>query len=109
MSALDQFAADIGDTLAEINSRFADLNAQRQRVKTMGEDIAFRWAAHLSEQSKALQAAEDALNRISNAPAPPKPAVTALEKPKLVTSDASDPPHVSNMTGSLGAGRSNPV
>lgn len=68
MSAIDEFASDVNGVLADLNAQFGVLNDRKQGLKSKGGDIAQRWAQHFDEQARAMQTAEDALNRISNVP-----------------------------------------
>ena len=68
MSALDEFADNVNDIVASHNARFQKLNDAKRALQVKGNDIADRWEQYFTEEAKKLQVANDALNRISNAP-----------------------------------------
>ena len=68
MSAIDEFGSDVNTILADLEAQFKKLNAAKQDLKTRGGEVAGRWAQHFAVQAKAINDAEIALNRISNAP-----------------------------------------
>ena len=74
MGKIDEFANGVTDTLADLETRFGGLGARAQKLKEKGETVADRWEQHFEAQAKSLAAAEDAINRLSNVPPPPKKA-----------------------------------
>jgi hypothetical protein len=66
MSALDEFADNINDIVANHDARFRKLNERKQALQIRGDDIAAGWESYFADQEKQLAAAEAALNRISN-------------------------------------------
>ena len=68
MSQLDEFADNIDDIVAGHNARFEKLNAAKRALQVRGDEIAAGWEAYFLGESKKLEAANAALNRISNAP-----------------------------------------
>lgn len=68
MSQLDEFADNIDDIVASHNARFTKLNDAKRALQVQGDTIATGWENYFLNESKKLQAAQAALNRISNAP-----------------------------------------
>lgn len=68
MSAIDEFAADVNGVIADIEAQFKTLQDTKAALKKQGNDLAFNWAAYFAAQKVAMQKAQDALNRLSNAP-----------------------------------------
>ena len=68
MSQLDEFADNIDAIVASHNARFTKLNDAKRALQVQGDTIATGWENYFLNESKKLQAAQAALNRISNAP-----------------------------------------
>lgn len=90
MSQLDEFADNIDDIVASHNKRFQALNEAKRKLQAQGDEIATGWENYFLSEAKKLQAAQAALNRISNAPlsstSPATPAIRVLsEVPKVGT------------------------
>lgn len=68
MSHIDEFASDVNAIIADLNAQFGALNDMKVALKTQGNDIAAQWSQYFTDQKQAMQAAQDALNRISNVP-----------------------------------------
>jgi|KBSMisStandDraft_5_1062788.scaffolds.fasta_scaffold00163_43 hypothetical protein len=88
MSQLDEFADNIDDIVAGHNARFAKLNEAKRKLQAQGDEIATGWENYFLNEAKKLQAAQAALNRISNAPlsssSPATPKVSVLsDVPKI--------------------------
>ncbi len=78
MGALDEFASDVNGIVADLNTQFAVLQDKKLALRDKGNAVAAKWNEYLTKQATAMQAAEDALNRISNVPLSetPKPPPT---------------------------------
>lgn len=70
MGKIDEFADGISETLSDLDGKFGNLSARAAVLKEKGADVAARWDQHFDGQSKAIAAAEAAINRISNVPLP---------------------------------------
>lgn len=68
MGAIDEFGSDVNGIIADLNAQFKVLNDAKANLKQRGGEIAQKWAEYFTEQTKAVAAAEAALNRISNIP-----------------------------------------
>lgn len=81
MSAIDEFANDLNVTLADLDAQFKELNIRKQKVKERGAEVALRWKQFFAEKDRAISAAEDALNRVSNVPVSQQPPVLPKDVP----------------------------
>lgn len=84
MGAIDNFAGDLNGILADAEDRFRKLSERKQRLRDRSAEVAGKWGAYFDLQEKSIQAAEDALNRVSNVPLTSEPKTpvtdTALSK-----------------------------
>jgi hypothetical protein len=77
MGAIDNFASDLNGVLADSENNFRKLAERKQRLRDRSAEVAGKWSAYFDLQEKSIQAAEDALNRVSNLPLTPEPVVAA--------------------------------
>ena len=68
MGAIDEFASDLNNMLADIDNTFKALSDRKNALQKKGNDVAQRWAEHFDGMQKSMTDAEAALNRISNVP-----------------------------------------
>lgn len=68
MSAVDDFASDVNGLVADIEAQFKTLNDMKGKIKDQANTVAAGWSSYFAAQREGLQKAQDALNRISNAP-----------------------------------------
>jgi chromosome condensin MukBEF ATPase and DNA-binding subunit MukB len=68
VGALDEFAGDVNGIIADINAQFSVLQEKKLALRDKGNALAAKWNEYLTAQAKAMQTADDALNRISNLP-----------------------------------------
>ena len=91
MSSIDNFSSDLAGLMADIENQFKSLNEVKEALRTQANDVAGDWSDYFASKKAELQAAKDALNRISNIPVSGIP-------PKLPVSGALSgvPPKVAN-------------
>lgn len=73
MGKLDEFADNVPDTLKQLEDKFGGLQERANELLKRGDEVASKWGAHMDGRDKALTAAENAINRISNLPLPASP------------------------------------
>ena len=82
MGKIDEFAGSVNETLAGLEDDFGGLSIKAQALKDKGAEVTQRWKQHFADQANALAAAEAAINKVSNAPLPPKPSLVVAEDKK---------------------------
>jgi hypothetical protein len=75
VGAIDEFGSDITAITADLDVVFKVLNDKKAKLKQRGNDVAMGWAKFFDAQNQAITAAENALNRVTNAPVMETPVV----------------------------------
>ena len=68
MGKLTSFADEVNEDLGDLEQLFSGLYDKKQLLKQRGAEVAGRWSEYFADQTKALAAAENAINRLSNVP-----------------------------------------
>ena len=68
MGKLTNFADEVNEDLGDLEQLFSGLYDKKQLLKQRGAEVAGRWSEYFADQTKALAAAENAINRLSNVP-----------------------------------------
>ena len=68
MGKLTSFADEVNEDLGDLEQLFSGLYDKKQLLKQRGAEVAGRWSEYFADQSRALAAAENAINRLSNVP-----------------------------------------
>lgn len=92
MSKLNSFADEVNEDLGDLEQMFGNLYERKQLLKERGREVAGRWDEYFTEQTKALAAAENAINRISNVPLTPSSGASSPkvpETPKVIPPGAA--------------------
>ena len=89
MGQLDQFAEEVGDVIAALEEDARALNKRKMALMERSSDVLGRWRDHFTRQEGSLQAAEAAINKLSNVPL--AGTSTAKEDPRLVASLSETP------------------
>lgn len=71
MGTIDQFAEDVPDVLAALETQFGGLRERALALKVQGAMVADKWTQHFDAQAASIRAAEAAIARVSNVPLPP--------------------------------------
>ena len=82
MSKLTNFADEVHNDLDDLEQMFGDLYERKRLLKEKGTEVAGRWDQYFADQTKALVAAENAINRISNVPLTPSSGASAPKAPE---------------------------
>ena len=68
MGKLTNFADEVNEDLGDLEQLFSGLYDKKQLLKQRGAEVAGRWSEYFADQTRALAAAENAINRLSNVP-----------------------------------------
>jgi hypothetical protein len=94
MTKLDEFASNIAGGLSDLEDGFGKLSDRVNALKKRGASIGDRWNAWLLTQEQSVAAAENAINKISNAPVP-SPLPASPTPPAVSPQPTFPPPAVS--------------
>jgi len=70
MSKLENIASRAPQIIAGLEARADELDQRLTKLDKTGQHTFNKWNDHLGNQEKAIAAAEDAINRLSNSPLP---------------------------------------